>query len=156
MFKRIFATTLLVMMLCCCCGFCVKPIQKAGYYCDDAVLYESDPTTKTYHTFTVNYDSYTVSRVYLTRSFPSYYNVNQTNACAPVAGSMVVGYFDTTCPNLVPNYETGYYYNGQYYYRPQTPDIIDMKEYLYTLMGTNTIEPGTSVNQFKNGLRAFA
>ena len=93
--------------------------------------------------------------VHLDNLFPIYMSSYGTNACASTAGSMLVTYHDITYTNLLPNYNPGSIVNGTYKYRTQNSTINNLMVEMYNLMGTNTINPGTSVNQFKSGLSTY-
>lgn len=156
MIKTILAILFAVMICICNSGYWQMQNKKnVGYYCDTTYS-DTDTSTLVSHYVTINFDSYTMEQNYVTRGCPIYRNLTQENSCAPLAGSILVSYYDYNCPNLLANYESCYIYNGNYYFKPQNAQVIDMKEYLYELMGTNTIQPGTSVNQFKTGLTAYA
>ncbi len=136
-------------------GFTKKePAQNdTGYYCDTS--YMGDGSSYQFQQITIEFDTYTMSQVYLDRACPNYENITQLNSCVPMAGSIIVAYYDYEYEDLIPNFVTGAFYNGIFYYRAQGVPVDDMKEELYNLMGTNTINPGTSVTQFKNGLTQF-
>lgn len=147
------------LFLCIGLIFCNIPyykqndINKEKYYLE--TYFTESGGEATYVSETINFDSYTCTELYMDRTCPNYRNLTQINSCAPMAGSIVIGYYDYTCPNLIPNFEVGSYYNGTFYYRGQNNSVISMKEELYYYMGTNTIEPGTSITQFKTGLTNF-
>lgn len=103
----------------------------------------------------IEYDNYELYDTHLERLCPKYENYTQLNSCAPMAGTIVLGYFDYTCPELIPDFVAGIYYNGEFRYRPQSAIITTVKENLYTYMKTNTVAPGTSVAQFKTGLTNY-
>ena len=153
MIKQIFASVLMLVMCICCCGY-VPLTSDTKYYCDTTYL-ETGSSDQTISSISFDYDYYTLEDVHLDMLCPIYRNLTQENSCAPFAGSVLVGYYDFYCPNLLPNYESFYYYNG-YKFKPQNTQVIAMKEYLYELMGTNSINPGTSVAQFKTGMTSFA
>lgn len=128
-------------------------IPQDSFYCD-TTYFDSGSSGETYEVV-INYDNYDMFDVHLEKLCPIYRNLTQLNSCAPLAGSIVIGYYDDEFNNLIPDYESGYTYNGKFYFRPQNDTVIAMKEYLYELMGTNSINPGTSVSQFKNGLTKY-
>lgn len=107
------------------------------------------------YTVTINFDSYTQTDVHLEKTCPNYQNRSQENSCAPMAGAIVITYHDILNTNLIPNYEPGSYYNNKFYFRGQNSTFNQMKEGLYTLMGTNSVQPGTSVSQFMSGMTSY-
>ncbi len=123
-----------------------------GYYCDTNYF---ETGTSQYVALTVEYDTYSKSDITMSRIVPAYENVTQANSCAPMAATIAIAYYDVNYGNLIPNADVGFEYNGQFYYSGMTTQIIDIKEEIYTLMGTNTEAPGTSVAQFKTGMRSY-
>lgn len=129
-----------------------QPTVKTGYYCDTSYFEEG---SSTYQEVIVEYDTYTKTDLLLTRNVPEYSVSTQENNCAPKAAAIVLGYYDVYLTNLIPDYEPGYTYNNTYYYYGSSTQVVSAQEQLYTLMGTNTEAPGTSVNQFLNGFSAY-
>lgn len=129
-------------------------IQKKSY--SNAEYFDTGLNTAVPISQEIEYSRYELYDKHLQRLCPNYTNSNFSNACAPVAGANIVGYYDYTCPNLIPDFETGQFNdNGYFYYNAQNASIQTLKSELYDLMGTNTVKPGTSVNQFKNGLKSY-
>ena len=158
--KKIFLCLIASMVMVLMGTIIVNPIQtnalslaQAGYYCDTSYY----DTGNDYYNIRqdIPYDSFNQTELYLERYAPNYINADHANACAPMAGYILMGYYDYTFSNLIPNFESGYFYNGTFRYRGQTTETDKVKIQLYNLMGTNTIQPGTSANQFKNGLSAY-
>lgn len=132
-------------------GFISK--AQEDYYCDTS--YNGSSVGETTSIVTIDFDNYTQQAEILDRLCPNYVNVTQLNSCAPMAASIVVGYYDVDYPNLIPNFEAGVYYSGGFKYKNQNSVVIAMKEELYNLMGTNSVNPGTSVSQFKSGFTKY-
>ena len=128
--------------------------ETVNFYCD---TYFYDSGTEYYNAQeTIEYTSYTMEEVYIANGIPNYKNSTQANSCAPMAGCILICYYDYYYPNLVPNFATGYVYNNNFYYRQINTQINGIKETLYDLMGTNSINPGTSLRQFKQGITSYA
>lgn len=127
-------------------------METYGYYCDTNYF---ETGTSTYTPVEIEYDSYTMSQVHMNRGIPDYSNNTQLNSCAPMAATIVIGYYDSLYENLVPNASVGMWYNGQYYYSAMSSQVREIKEYIYTLMGTNTEAPGTSISQFTAGFTSY-
>ena len=123
-----------------------------AYYCDNSY---SETGTITYTETYIEYDTYSINDVLMNRFVPTYENATQLNSCAPMAATIVIGYYDYLYENLVPNASVGMMYNNKYYYTGMNDQLLEIKENLYTLMGTNTEAPGTSVNQFINGFTSY-
>lgn len=106
---------------------------------------------------TVSYSSKKESEVSISGGLPKYYSTfSNTNDCAPVAGAIVLGYFDRQFDQLIPNFTAGRYIRDQFIYTAQNDTIVNLTNTLYGLMDTNTSGNGTTVNQFKNGLQEYA
>ena len=82
---------------------------------------------------------------------PTYYASTLSNACGPVAGAIVVGYYDKYYEDLIPNY-TAYYAATGRYRRPDSTYVPALIQELYTLMQTNVVDVGVSVSECKAGL----
>jgi len=76
-----------------------------------------------------------------------------TNTCGPVAGAIVVGYYDKFFEELIPNY-VAYYASGRYKTNDSThvPALI---QDLYTRMRTNVDDVGVSESDCINGLTSY-
>lgn len=149
MIKKVFSFIYAVVL-----GLCstIIPINTESYYCDD---YSGFGTGGVSHTEVINYDSYTMTDVHLDNLFPIYMSSYGTNACASTAGSMLVAYHDVNYTNLLPDYTPGSIKNGVYRFRSQNSTINNLMVEMYNLMGTNTVNPGTSVSQFMSGLSSY-
>jgi len=127
--------------------------EEEHYYCD--TFYDQSGSGNTTVTSPLEYDHYEMDDVHLERFCPLYTAINHVNNCAPAAGTIVVGYHDYTCVDLIPDYTPGIYYGGMFFNYPQNYKVDNVQESLYTLMGTNTIQPGTSISQFQTGLTSY-
>ncbi len=131
---------------------------------DDTIYYDGGNNMTAYstNTYHVNYpESARIIRtqsVFLENECPTYQNVNSslTNCCANVSGAMLLGFYDRYYESLIPNISAfsermGIYLPYGFMRNYVQPVIND----LYSRMGTNTIEPGTSESQFFNGLESY-
>lgn len=131
---------------------------------DDTIYYDGGNNMTAYstNTYYVNYpESARIIRtqsVFLENECPTYQNVNSslTNCCANVSGAMLLGFYDRYYESLIPNISAfsermGIYLPYGFMRNYVQPVIND----LYSRMGTNTIEPGTSESQFFNGLESY-
>lgn len=85
---------------------------------------------------------------------PRYYSNTLENACGPIGGGIVVGYYDKYFENLIPNYTTYYTATGKY--RPiDNVYVPAMLQEMYTLMQTNVVAPGVSESECLNGLQDY-
>lgn len=87
---------------------------------------------------------------------PQYCNLSsRTNTCAPVAGAIVLGYYDKTYDELIENFTSARVIMGHVLYAAQTDAVDAAMARLYTSMKTNVTEGGTTVANFKEGLKAY-
>ena len=85
---------------------------------------------------------------------PLYDSDTLENACGPIGGGIVVGYYDKYFQNLIPNYTNYYPATGKY--RPIDNTYIPaMLQEMYTLMQTNVVAPGVSEDECLDGLEAY-
>lgn len=95
-----------------------------------------------------------VENIYTANYTPEYSAVNgMQNACGPVAGAIIVGFYDKYYDNLIPGW-TSCYSSGKYRLQDKTyvPALI---QDLYDDMQTNVAAPGVSESEFKNGLKSY-
>lgn len=106
---------------------------------------------------TITYTQKTESKNELAKRSPSIISTNGQSAtwCAPIAGSNIVQYFDRYSENLIANYTPGSSVGQFYLYKTQGSETDIVTNQLYSMMGTDSINPGTSVTQFKNGLTNY-
>ena len=103
---------------------------------------------------TVNFAS--VDNIYIEtpNRVPLYYSDTLENACGPIGGGIVVGYYDKYCQNLIPNYTNYYTATGKY--RPQDNTYVPaMINEMYIEMQTNVVAPGVSESECLDGLEAY-
>lgn len=85
---------------------------------------------------------------------PNYYTNTYENACGPVAGANIVGYYDKYYEDLIPNFTAYYSANGRYR-RPDTTYVPGLIGDLYTLMQTNVVDVGVSEAECLDGLQDY-
>lgn len=90
-------------------------------------------------------------------AFPTYYDLNAEleNSCAPVAGSIILGYYDQYYDNLIENFTAVRYIFGMKLFNSPTEEVQETINQLYIDMDTNVIEGGTTINGFKTGLQTY-
>lgn len=144
-----------ILMLVCCAPFSLGMAKiDELHFCDTVSPLNTGGQNVT-EWITIEYDRYTVNSIYMDRITPTYEGSYLTNSCAPVAGTSILGYYDVTKGNLIPNYTTGYEYEGEFYYSGQSQEVDNTLEELYARMGTNTTGAGTTETQFINGLTSY-
>lgn len=132
-------------------SFSVQAKSSANRYCgygNTAMPYAAISTE------TVDYTHREVSIVEIPQGVPLYTAVSDLeNSCGPTAGAIVVGYYDKTYENLIPNYKpclsSGKFLGNDRVYVPQ------LMSDLYTLMRTNVDDVGVSESDCLNGLRTY-
>ena len=103
---------------------------------------------------TINFAS--IDNIYIEtpNRVPLYYSNTLENACGPIGGAIVVGYYDKYFQNLIPNYTNYLTTTGKY--RPQDRTYIPtLIEEMYTAMQTNVVAPGVSESECLNGLETY-
>lgn len=127
----------------------------------EPLKYYTGTTGVTLVTETVNYTRYTVTEGNANPFCPQYYNLDSgtyPNACAPIGGSIVVGFYDRYRTNLIPSVNPGFLINGIYRYFPMASNATAIQSVigsLYTSMGTNSLAPGTTRTQYQTGLSTY-
>lgn len=77
-----------------------------------------------------------------------------TSACACIAGANIITYYDRYYPNLIADYEPGYWFmDVLYLYYTQSSKTIAVGSQLYSDMGTTS--QGTTQTQFVNGMKKY-
>ena len=103
---------------------------------------------------TINFTS--IDNIYIEtpNRVPLYYSNTLENACGPIGGGIVVGYYDKYFQNLIPNYTNYLTTTGKY--RPQDSTYVPaMLQEMYTAMQTNVVAPGVSEDECLDGLEAY-
>lgn len=154
MLKKIISS-LFVLLLVCFAPFSLGMAKKDDLHFCDTISPMNTGGGHVYEWITIEYDSYTETSIYMDRMTPEYEGSYLSNSCAPVAGISILGYYDVTKENLIPNYSTYHIYEGEFYYSGQGQPVDDTLEILYDEMGTNTTGPGTTQTQFINGLTSY-
>ncbi len=155
MIKKFLLSSFAFLMLFMGCGFTYNipnsSPSKENYY--GAWYNGAGQTEDVYQT--IYFDEYETTIEFIGLTCPAYDTITQENSCAPMAATIVIAYYDVTLTNLIPNFEPGFTYNGQYRFYGNSYTTLDLKEHLYDLMGTNQSGAGTSVSQFKNGMTEY-
>ena len=148
-------TTLVAVVLCCIFCFNFNTIAQAatgetrytGYA--STVPYDLTTTTETV-TFTRREESY----VETYKGVPRYREISGvSNACGPIAGAMIVGFYDRYYEDLIPEYTT--YVSSGTYKGNDTVYIPQLIRELYSLMRTNVDDVGVNETDCLNGLKLY-
>mgnify|MGYP002799473307 CR=1 FL=1 len=155
MIKKFLFSSLAFLMVIMGCGFTYHGQNhnpnKENFY---GAWYNGEGQTEDVYQ-TIYFDEYESTTEFISITCPSYNTITQENSCAPMAATIVIAYYDVTLTNLIPNFEPGYTYNGQFRFYPNSNTTLHLKEHLYDLMGTNESGAGTSVSQFKSGMTEY-
>lgn len=121
---------------------------------EDGFTYKgSDQKTEIYEK--VDYSKRIVDNYEFPYGLPAYTSSIHSNACANIAGAIILGYYDVYLPDLVPGEVLFTMPNGKIYYEYSTDSIKDIiNNQLYYDMKTN-VNNGTSYSDFKTGLTAY-
>lgn len=148
--NRIKTIALLLLCLPFCGGWMSAPAAA-----EQDNRYVGGELISTYASETISYISKeVVENISTANGTPEYFAVNgMQNACGPVAGAIVVGFYDKYYENLIPDW-TAYYSSGTY--RIQDNDhVYALMLDLYDRMQTNVVAEGVSQSEFKNGLKSY-
>ena len=135
------------------------------YYCDDEVYYD-DPTYngeggQVSAFFEIDCDSFVATADYEHPSVPSFGTGSLSNACAVMAGTNILAFYDRWMTDLIPSYTPGMMNTGvngtqffKYFPNNNLTPITTLMNTLYQLMGT-TAANGTTANQFRSGMQSY-
>lgn len=87
---------------------------------------------------------------------PKYSGVDGGTNCANVAGSIIIGYYDRFCENLIPNFTTYYALGTAIVYKSMSVEVGAVVTSLNNLMGTDVDQVGTTFTGFQNGMTNYA
>ena len=131
-----------------------------GYanYSADTSYSDDDGTVVEQYSFAYDHKEVQLHRINIT--YPEFYNTNNalTNTCANVAGANIVGFYDRYYDELIPDSTAGVVRPNGYTYYPMGVSMEQKQgviNYLYSSMGTNTVQPGTSQPDFEEGLADY-
>ena len=154
---------LLVFLLAAAFGL-IEPLQRAAADSEQIeeeveIFYDNSYELRGTDSETVTCMRYTVSEGSANTDCPKYYNTDGTltNSCAPVAGAIVVGYYDRLITAMIPEFVPGVLVNNDYYYYSMSTvgtTIQPLIGSLYSLMGTNTLGNGTTRDQYRAGINS--
>lgn len=143
----------------------VESLSAGTHYCEDDILFSENGITPygigitTVDDQVIQYDYKQIIDDHTVWTAPSYGNTDNTmsNLCGPMAGTNIMGFYDRYYPNLIANFNPGMINSGRYQYFPNLkfPAVKATTRSLYTAMGTNTVELGTSQRDFQSGLNSY-
>lgn len=104
----------------------------------------------------INYDHKTKEEYQIPSKVPDYCSVPGGCGCANIAGAIVVGYYDRMCENLLPNYKSYSSLGSYIFYKDSSTTIENLINTLYTLMGTDVAQAGTTFSGYQSGMAQYA
>lgn len=105
----------------------------------------------------ITYSTKSESEYTINGGLPRYYDRGtKINTCANVAGAIVLGYYDKTYDELIPDFQAARVIKDKVIYSTQTDAVQAVIDKLYVSMDTNgTSAGGTTIAGFKNGLKSY-
>ena len=125
-------------------------------YSDSAVVYDDNEynlLASSMQSFSIPYSSRDYSEYDLAIFCPTYTFAPTAGACAPIAASNIVGFYDRYDENLIPNHKSGNLIGSWYAYAIEDEAVESVIRELYSLMGTTSA--GTTEDEFLDGLESF-
>lgn len=149
--KRIFIVivticTYLVSNFCTGCLFVPKNDEHTKYCGAGGFVSESE---------TITYSRRETVEFKIKGEVPNYIGqINNAN-CANIAGTILIGYYDRFCEELIPNFKAYNQLGSVIKYKLESNETEAVMSSLYTLMETNVGGAGTTFNGFHKGMSAF-
>lgn len=144
--------SLALAFMCSIGSFPIIAKDKPIYYGDG---YNGAIMTDT-ETETITYASKNETEYAIKGGLPLYYDTSShKQTCANVAGAIVLGYYDKTYDDLIPNFTSARVIRDRILYNVQTDAVQAVIDSLYVKMDTNSASGGTTVTGFKNGLKNY-
>ena len=103
---------------------------------------------------TINYSRKETATYSIKGEVPDYDQIKDSS-CANVAGTILIGYYDRLCEELVPDYKTYVKIGSSIMYRSASFEIQAVMEELHTLMETDVNTGGTTYNGFQKGMKSY-
>ncbi len=112
--------------------------------------------TTTEVTQTVTYATKDIEEYHIQYEVPNIFgSVDGITSCANTAGGILICYYDRFCENLIPNFKSYVQIGGGIRYRTSGTEIANVITQLYTLMGTDVNQPGTTYSGFQSGMQQY-
>lgn len=106
-------------------------------------------------TQTVAYSSKTTEEYSIPYDLPNYTGKAGETTCANTAGSVLIGYYDRFCENLIPNYKVYTQFGSRVKYKPMSAEINSLVATLKGLMNTDQEHLGTTFAEFQEGMEQY-
>lgn len=129
------------------------PVSESSYNELKENAYSGEINTR-FESERVEYEYRTENKYNILTSIPNC-QYAKLAGCVPLAATNLIVYYDKDYSNLIPNYEPGKTFLGRYIFNTENDTTKKVCDDLYDDMGTNSFLSGTSVAQFKNGLKKY-
>lgn len=107
-------------------------------------------------TETITYSRKETSTYTIPFDLPNYWgSVDGITGCANTAGAVLIGYYDRFYENLIPNYQSYIQIGSVIRYKTTPDEVANLTTELYTLMGTDVNQLGTTYTGFQNGMNQY-
>ncbi|HIS35154.1 TPA: hypothetical protein IAC10_00785 [Candidatus Scatousia excrementigallinarum] len=107
-------------------------------------------------TVSINFVRKEDNEIMINGGMPEYSDkIDLANSCANVAGAILLGYYDKTYDELIENFSAARVIRDKILYSKQTEAVDEVMAELYTTMKTNVTEGGTTIGNFKAGLKEY-
>lgn len=131
-----------------CAGFKLgQPKAEATKYCGGSDFIDQSET--------INYATKETTSYAIKSEVPDYFGTPSGTSCANLAGTIIIGYYDRFCEDLVPNFKTYVQIGTGIKYRLGGSETSAVTQQLYTLMDTDVGGAGTTYQGFQNGMNSY-
>ena len=104
---------------------------------------------------TINYSRKETTEFIIKGEMPNYKGQISNANCANIAGTILIGYYDRFCEELIPDYKVYIKLGNVIKYKSGGLETEAVMSSLYTLMETNVGTAGTTFSNFQNGMRTY-
>ena len=105
---------------------------------------------------TISYATKSVTEEYtIPYDLPTYSGIQGSSNCANVAGTIAIGYYDRLKEGLIPDFQTYIQIGPIIKYKTGGTEIDNVMQSLYSLMGTDVNQSGTTFSGFHTGMNSF-
>ena len=105
---------------------------------------------------TISYSRRETDSYNIMGEIPNYYSQASNTNCANLAGTVIIGYYDRYCEELIPNFKAYNQLGSIFKYKIGGSEVQAVTDSLYGLMGTDIGVAGTTYNGFQSGMKSYA
>lgn len=149
MIKRFSIASIFVSVLLCVpyASYTIPKNFNETHYCGSGSYVEQSET--------ITYTRKETTEYSIKGDLPNYFTLYGNTNCANIAGAVIIGYYDRLYENLIPDYKTYTQIGSTIRYKMMNTDVQQVVSTLYTLMGTDSNQAGTTYNGFQAGMKAY-